>query len=1062
VATWLPLYPQAGGGGGGNLRADDALIAVPDALGIINVYGGEPYLGDGTYINMYTTRPDANTINVCLKRSINQPQTNATATEGMYSLGGMNFMHNYANTALGGAHNTWLGHNSGNLVMSTATDNTGIGYNALRDVDQAMFCTAVGSGALSGVDDGQYCIGIGYNAGANLDVADSDDIMIGNPGVLGDLNTIRIGKMPFPNPLVPPGAGEQNKIYVAGIWNGTDNPAKDNGIVIVDEDGMLYVDNLDNNSIVGTGPTGRCIGLKGPVGTVLTGHGILPGDPAPEFLPLTSGGGTVVISTDPITGSINLEAAGVAGLVQLTADTGPVLPLVGNINVLGGDLINTDNLVANTVTVNLDRSTQDPAVHCEIVTGMGPAGASIYKELWSADGSILFDLVSDPTKISIIAPGGGGGALTNLKDMNDIACLPIAGVIKIDAGDNIETNTTGPGVLEVRVTDNVDLAGWLHAALEVQAGADLISTAGNLSLPLTNEAGTAGTIKFDNHRYMHMYGASASWKNLFIGYRSGNITMTDNVATGNLGVGYATTEYLTTGTNNTGIGYAALNLTTTGDYNTAVGYGALQRNVTGAYNTALGRRAGYNYTGAERSNICIGHVGVLGESNVIRIGTHGTGDGQQYDTYIAGIYGRPDGPSAQMVVCGSNNKISTSSIPASGAISFVTDSGTATVSGTTIQVKGGANINTTGSSNIVTVNLDTSILQPYAATATTSGFYSIGSTSYLVDRFLHAWCYNQTPSTNIYAGYQSGRVSTGAIGFRNVGVGYQSMDAVTTSNTTTSLGYLSHSNLTSGSNNIALGANSGLNYTTEGYNITLGHRGVVADSRTMRLGYDTQWSVPAPDPHNPDPVETRTVRGVDNTYIYGIYRSTVDYSGTPVYVDKTGHLGTEGGVLFAFRQTTTLTNATGDGTVYVFGNSSGLTIDIDNTASLSGGVGAPIIFTAPYYGKYCFTASITMSVPASPPVPRPVGVDPLYVVTSNLSYVYTNFIPASTASVQYTSEIVTTIVYLDAGDTVRWACAAGTGATAKNISIVNYLAPTIPGVGVTTCYATYFTGYRIS
>lgn len=1087
-ADWRQLYPGTGGGGGGNLRSDDTLISVPDPItGAINVYGGNAYapgsdirLGDPAYVNIYTVQfPDINTLEVVLKRSINQPLTNQTATEGMYSLGGTNFMHNFANTALGGDHNTWLGHNAGNLTMTTAAENVGIGYNALRDTAMAAFCTAVGSNALANVDDGQYCIGIGHNAGVNLDFADSDDIMIGNDGVLGDLSTIRIGQMPTPNPLVPPGPGEQNRVFIAGIWNSPAVPLINTGLVIVDDSGELYVDDLEPNSVVMTNAGGNPIAVKGPVGTVLTGHGILPVDPSPEFLPVESAGGTVTISTNPITGAINLEAAGVAGLVTLTSDLGVVLPLLGNINVLGGDLINTDNLIANTVTVNLDRSTQAPAVHCEIVTGMGPAAASIYKELWSSDGSILFDLVSDPAKIDITAPGGGGGALTNLKDMNDIACLPVAGVIKIDAGDNIETTTMAPGILEVRVTDNVDLAGWLHAALEVQAGTDLISVAGNLRLAQTNNTGTQGVISFGGNRYIHQFGDTAGKKNFFAGYRSGNITMTPAVAIGNTGLGYATVEALTTGTYNSGLGYAACSDVTTGTYNTGCGEGALQRLTTGSFNVGLGRRGGYNYTGNEYSNICIEAVGVLGDRNKLRIGTHGTGDAQQSDCYIAGIRGAAAGTSPEMVVIGtvaSGYKVWSQAIPSAGASIYSTDSGSAAPSAGTIQIKGGDNIHTTGATNIVTVHLDHSIMQPMTdLSAGGIGFYSLfaaGSTAYTTYRFMHAY-----GTSCAYLGLGAGSISLGVtscvgIGansmpilfggaFNNNAIGKDSMKVATTAKNCICLGTSSGGVLTSATADILIGTTAGVNYDTESYNIiiggsagsTAGDASIAGDTRKMYLGYK-QVINPA--------TGAITTNGTNDTYVYGIYNRPVASSAAPVYVDHLGKLGTGGGAAFSFVLTSNLSNLTGDGTSYAIGSNGFIGIEFDETGAIAiGGGGIPTKFVTPFAGRYKFSATVTYIIPGTMPPPvLPRLIDPLYMYVHTVdpsvpqkSKMFTAYLPNPVVGTdQYVSEIVTALVELEVGDTVQWTCKTSGGT--KRIGLL--ATETLFGP-----WATYFSGHRV-
>ncbi len=90
----------------------------------------------------------------------------------------------------------------------------------------------------------------------------------------------------------------------------------------------------------------------------------------------------------------------------------------------------------------------------------------------------------------------------------------------------------------------------------------------------------------------------------------------------------------TTGSNNTASGYTALYYNTTGDFNTATGVRALARNTIGSNNIAIGVEAGLNLTRGS-NNIDIGNFGVVGESNVIRIGR----GGMQRHTFVAGISG---------------------------------------------------------------------------------------------------------------------------------------------------------------------------------------------------------------------------------------------------------------------------------------------------------------------------------------------------------------------------------------------------------------------------------------
>lgn len=1101
-ATWIRMYPQAGGGGGGNLRSDDTLISVPDPLGAINVWGGSPYavgsdirLGDPNYVNIYTVQyPDINTLEVVLKRSINQPLTNQTATEGMYSLGGTNFMHNFANTALGGDHNTWLGHNAGNLTMTTAAENVGIGYNALRDTATAAFCTAVGSNALANIDDGQYCIGIGYNAGINLDFADSDDIMIGNDGVLGDLNTIRIGKMPFPNPLVPVGPGEQDKIFLAGVWNCPAIPALNTGLVIVDDKGELYVDDIVPHAVICTDAGGNPVGKVGLDGEVLIGAT----GAAPEWKTLTAGPG-IGIANGP--NSITLTAGGVGAVVQLGADDGhTALPVGAQINIVGANLIETSVTpdLGQDLAVGITKGLAD-----QVVGGNGVGVDPTWKTLACSDGSL--DVIHTPAGIDItvigVPPVGG---VNYLMDHALLHVTPTLNGIQIEQGANITTvGDIALSKITVSVTDSVDLPlGHLSARDDVTTTAgDLVSSAGNLRLPQTNNLGTEGVVTFGGNRYIHQFGDTAGKKNIFVGYRSGNITMGPfpamGVAIGNTGLGYATVEALTTGTYNTGAGYAALSDVTTGTYNTACGEGALQRVTTGSFNVGLGRRAGYNYTGDESSNICIEAVGVAGEKHKLRIGTHGTGDTQQSDCYIAGIRDAAAGTSPEMVVIGtiaSGYKVWSQAIPGAGATTFHADDGNNAVPAAGIlNVQGGYNIGTRAAANNIIIDVDDSIQQSITAVDGSTGVYAMttrGANTYAANRFMHAWGGGLgMAGKNTSLGYQAGRINALAVGVNNTSVGYKALDAYTSASGCTAIGsgalgalVVSHncvavglnagSGITTAANvgqegkNILIGTSAGATYTTSYNNIVIGDDsssalGGAVEARTMRLGFAQTWAVPVPTPHNPDPVETLVGHGTDNTYIYGIYRNTVAYSGTPVYVDHLGKLGTDGGVMFAFRQTTSLGGVTGDGTVYVFGTSGGLTEDFDNTNSLTiGGAGAPAVFVAPYSGKYVFTASITYTIPAAPPPPTPPQ-SPLYVVTSNISYCFTTYIPlAIVGTAQQVSEIVTAIVYLDAGDTVRWACQVS--GTTKTIGLLNYRAPTVPGVGVVTCYATYFTGYRIS
>lgn len=106
-------------------------------------------------------------------------------------------------------------------------------------------------------------------------------------------------------------------------------------------------------------------------------------------------------------------------------------------------------------------------------------------------------------------------------------------------------------------------------------------------------------------------------------------------ASGNTAIGYGAGENLTSGGINTFIGNSCGTACVTGQKNTCLGSSALLQGL-GSNNIAIGWEAGANYTSTESSNILIGNVGTSNESNVIKLGSQGSGSNQQNITYIVG------------------------------------------------------------------------------------------------------------------------------------------------------------------------------------------------------------------------------------------------------------------------------------------------------------------------------------------------------------------------------------------------------------------------------------------
>ena len=144
---------------------------------------------------------------------------------------------------------------------------------------------------------------------------------------------------------------------------------------------------------------------------------------------------------------------------------------------------------------------------------------------------------------------------------------------------------------------------------------------------------------------------SSGFFNFFVG-SAGNATISGEYNTGmglnalvsltsgadNSAYGSGSLHFNTDGNDNAAFGLNTLHINTSGSQNTAVGSGALSANTSGLNNIALGFNAGVNIS-TTSSNIDIGHPGVSGDNNTIRIGTPGI----QTNTVIAGVVNAPGG-----------------------------------------------------------------------------------------------------------------------------------------------------------------------------------------------------------------------------------------------------------------------------------------------------------------------------------------------------------------------------------------------------------------------------------
>ncbi len=128
------------------------------------------------------------------------------------------------NNGFGGNGNTGNGANA--LLMNfSGTRNTANGVNALQSNTIGNNNVAEGVFALSDNTSGSSNIALGFNAGSNLTTG-SNNIDIGASGVVGESNTIRIGR-----------PGLQNSTFIAGIFGVPMNGS----VVVVNSSGKLGV-----------------------------------------------------------------------------------------------------------------------------------------------------------------------------------------------------------------------------------------------------------------------------------------------------------------------------------------------------------------------------------------------------------------------------------------------------------------------------------------------------------------------------------------------------------------------------------------------------------------------------------------------------------------------------------------------------------------------------------------------------------------------------------------------------------------------------------------------------
>ncbi len=352
---------------------------------------------------------------------------------------------------------------------------------------------------------------------------------------------------------------------------------------------------------------------------------------------------------------VMLTGAG-GSVTTLTGNSGgPVSPILGNINVVGDATY--INIVGVPGTHTLTASLINGGTFANsFITNPATGTAVPVAGVLTFAGST--GLVPSAAGSTVTYTLGGSVAQSFPTDFTSPAA-PALGVLNVFGGTSADAEQVA-----LVYRKNIHTAAVTNTVF--------VKLNESMSFPATNAAGTAGIIYSGGvaagNKFLHNFGTG----NVFLGLDSGNLTLTgtNNTVVGvtaakaltsgsantylgvnagtatttgsdNDAIGVNTLDSLTTGGSNSAVGNAALTEVTTGSNNVAIGrfagsglttgnnnvfIGVTAGNtlLTGSSNLILGTANGSTYVGAESSNILLGSNGVVGESNVMRLGTTGT------------------------------------------------------------------------------------------------------------------------------------------------------------------------------------------------------------------------------------------------------------------------------------------------------------------------------------------------------------------------------------------------------------------------------------------------------
>jgi hypothetical protein len=489
---------------------------------------------------------------------------------------------------------------------TSGNNNTAYGRRALEANVNGSDNTADGFEALSGNPGGSNNIALGYLAGSAFGNYENSNIDIGNPGVGGDNNIIRIGS-------------GQTSTFIAGVINGNGG-----GLTNLNASQLSaqVVTNGESNVSLGSLTLGGSLDLPYPISfntELALGFGY--------YSFLYAGNNNLYLGTRTGNGDNGSENTGIGGnmLQQVTGSRNTAVGFealdmntTGNNNVAVGNfalLFNTNGSANVAIGVSaMGNSTNDIDIvavgYQALQSDAAGAGGGFYFGS-GANTAVGFQALESDTSGGANTAGGFLALVADTSGSYNTA-------FGVEA---LYDNTTG---INNTAVGNFALFGNTGGNNNVAVG---LSALGNCTNDYDLVAIGFQALQNENYHYTGGPGTISGFgENTAIGYYA---LQADSLGYANTAVGSRALALNQNGYFGTAIGDNALKNNLTGYQNTAIGYNTLTENETGNNNIALGYGAGENLSSGS-GNIYIGNQGNLSESGVIRIGD------TQTQTYLVG------------------------------------------------------------------------------------------------------------------------------------------------------------------------------------------------------------------------------------------------------------------------------------------------------------------------------------------------------------------------------------------------------------------------------------------